>query len=92
VRDNLPKVYPAYKILAYLDKSGEPKSVSEISKGIGAHYHTVRFNVLKLSALGVIESKDGKYVINEKGRLLLDEFFKEVDELKKTVKPGGQIH
>jgi predicted transcriptional regulator len=87
--ENVPKVPPLYKALAYLSKSTEPKSVPEITKGVGISYHTVRFNVLKLLSLGAVENKGKKYVITEKGRRMLEEFFKEVEELKKAVRQNG---
>ncbi|BBG23089.1 winged helix-turn-helix domain-containing protein [Sulfuracidifex tepidarius] len=48
-------------------------------------YNTVRDNIYKLLALGAIETKDGKYVITEKGKQMLDEFIKEIERLKETV-------
>jgi len=82
--ENVPKVLPLYKVLAYLNGSTEPKSVPEISEGVHVPYHTVRFNVLKLLGLGAVENKGKKYTITEKGKNMLEEFFKEVEELKKV--------
>lgn len=89
MRENVPKVLPLYKILAYLSKSTEPKSVPEISKGVNVSYNTVRFNILKLMTLGAVESDGRKYMITEKGRTMLEEFFKEVEELKRSVGRNG---
>jgi len=74
-----------YKILAFLNKEKEPKSMPEISLEAGMSYNTVRVNIYKLQALGAIEGKDGKYVITEKGKQMLDEFFKEIEKLKEMV-------
>jgi predicted transcriptional regulator len=87
--ENVPKVLPLYKVLAYLSRSTEPKSVPEISGGINVSYHTVRYNILKLLGLGAVESRGRKYVITEKGKDVLEEFFKEVEELKKSVGRNG---
>jgi len=89
LRENVPKVLAFYKILAYLSKSTEPKSVPEISRGTRVSYHTVRFNILKLMTLGAVESNGRKYMITEKGKTMLEEFFKEVEELKRSVGRNG---
>ena len=57
----------------------------EISLEAGMPYNTVRVNIYKLQALGAVEDKDGKYVITEKGKQMLDEFFKEIEKLKEMV-------
>jgi len=84
-RESTPKVIPMYKILAFLNKVKEPKSMPEISLEASMPYNTVRMNVYKLLALGAIEGKDGKYVITEKGKQMLDEFFKEIEKLREMV-------
>jgi len=74
-----------YRILAFLNKNKEPKSMPEISLEAGIPYNTVMVNIYKLLALGAVEGKDGKYVITEKGKQMLDEFFKEIEKLKEMV-------
>jgi predicted transcriptional regulator len=84
-REKYPKGIPMYKILAFLNKSKEPKSIPEISLEASMSYNTVRDNIYKLQALGAVEGKEGKYVITEKGKQMLDEFFKEIEKLKNMV-------
>jgi predicted transcriptional regulator len=82
--ERYPIGIPMYKILSYLNKIKEPKSMSEISKEISISYNTVRINVYKLLALGAIEERDGKYTITEKGKQMLSEFFQEIEKLKEV--------
>jgi len=81
-KDKYSKGIPMYKILAFLNKVKEPKSMPEISLEAGMSYNTVRVNIYKLQALGAVEGKDGKYVITEKGKQMLDEFFREIEKLR----------
>jgi predicted transcriptional regulator len=73
---------PMLKILSYLNKNKEPKSMPEISKETNISYNTVRMNVYKLQALGAIEERGGKYMITERGKQMLSEFFQEIEKLK----------
>jgi len=84
-RERYPNGIPMYKILAFLNKEKEPKSMPEISLEVGMSYNTVRVNIYKLQALGAVEGKDGKYVITEKGEQMLGEFFREIEKLKEMV-------
>ena len=84
-KERYPKGIPMYRILAFLNKNKEPKSMPEISLEAGIPYNTVMVNIYKLLALGAVEGKDGKYVITEKGKQMLDEFFKEIEKLKEMV-------
>ena len=81
-RERYPNGIPMYKILAFLNKEKEPKSMPEISLEAGMSYNTVRVNIYKLQALGAVEGKDGKYVITEKGKQMLGEFFREIEKLR----------
>jgi len=74
-----------YRILAFLNKKKEAKSINEISKEIDMSYSTAWDNIYKLLALGAIETRDGKYIVTEKGKQMLDEFFKEIEKLKEMV-------
>ena len=76
---------PMYRILAFLNKKKEIKSINEISKEINMSYSTTWDNIYKLLALGAIENRDGKYIVTEKGKQMLDEFFKEIERLKEMV-------
>jgi len=76
---------PMYRILAFLNKKKEVKTINEISKEINMSYSTTWNNTYKLLALGAIEIKDEKYVITEKGKQMLDEFVKEIEKLKELV-------
>jgi len=87
-KERYPKGIPMYKILAFLNKEKEPKSVPEISLEASMSYNTVRENIYKLLALGAVEGKDGKYIITEKGKQMLDEFFKEIEKLKEMTRNG----
>jgi molybdate transport repressor ModE-like protein len=78
-------LFPMYRILAFLNKKKEAKSINEISKEIDMSYSTAWDNIYKLLALGAIETRDGKYIITEKGKQMLDEFFKKIEELKEMV-------
>jgi predicted transcriptional regulator len=80
--ERYPIGIPMYKILSYLNKNKEPKSMPEISKETGISYNTVRINVYKLQALGAIEERGGKYMITERGKEMLSEFFQEIEKLK----------
>jgi predicted transcriptional regulator len=80
-----PKGIPMFKILAYLNKKKEAKSITKISEEADIPYNTVRDNIYKLLALGAIETKDGRYIITEKGKQMLDEFFEEIERLKEMV-------
>ena len=76
---------PMYRILAFLNKKKEAKTINEISKEINMSYSTTWNNTYKLLALGAIEIKDEKYIITEKGKQMLDEFIKEIEKLKELV-------
>ncbi len=76
---------PMYRILAFLNKKKEAKTITEISKEINMSYSTTWNNTYKLLALGAIEIKDEKYIITEKGKQMLDEFIKEIEKLKELV-------
>ncbi|MFP3219019.1 MAG: winged helix-turn-helix domain-containing protein [Acidianus sp.] len=76
---------PMYRILAFLNKKKEVKTINEISKEINMSYSTTWNNTYKLLALGAIEIKDEKYIITEKGKQMLDEFIKEIEKLKELV-------
>ena len=78
-------LFPMYRILAFLNKKKEAKSINEISKEIDMSYSTTWDNIYKLLALGAIETRDGKYIVTEKGKQMLDEFFKEIEKLKEMV-------
>jgi len=78
-------LFPMYRILAFLNKKKEAKSINEISKEIDMSYSTAWDNIYKLLALGAIETRDGKYIVTEKGKQMLDEFFKEIEKLKEMV-------
>jgi molybdate transport repressor ModE-like protein len=78
-------LFPMYRILAFLNKKKEAKSINEISKEIDMSYSTAWDNIYKLLALGAIETRDGKYIVTEKGKQMLDEFFKEIERLKEMV-------
>ena len=78
-------LFPMYRILAFLNKKKEAKTINEISKEINMSYSTTWDNIYKLLALGAIETRDGKYVITQKGKQMLDEFFKEIERLKEMV-------
>ncbi len=77
-----------YKILAFLKKKKEAKTITEISEEADIPYNTARDNIYKLLALGAVEGKDGKYIITEKGKQMLDEFFKEIEKLKEMTRNG----
>jgi predicted transcriptional regulator len=84
-RERYPKGIPMYRILAFLNKKKEAKTIPEISEEANMPYNTVRENIYKLLALGAIETRDGKYIITEKGKQMLDEFIKEIEKLKEMV-------
>jgi len=84
-RERYPKGITIYRILAFLNKIKEAKTVSDISIEAGMPYNTVRDNVYKLVALGAVEVRDEKFIITEKGKQMLDEFIKEVEKLKEMV-------
>ncbi|BAB65213.1 hypothetical protein STK_02504 [Sulfurisphaera tokodaii str. 7] len=81
------KGIPMYKILAYLRKKREAKTIIEISEGANIPYNTVRDNIYKLMALGAVTYADGKYIITEKGEQILNEFIKQIESLKELVNP-----
>ncbi|MFP3232775.1 MAG: winged helix-turn-helix domain-containing protein [Sulfolobaceae archaeon] len=74
-----------YRILAFLKKKKEAKTITEISEEADIPYKAVRDNIYKLLALGAIETRDGKCIITEKGKQMLDEFIKEIERLKEMV-------
>jgi predicted transcriptional regulator len=78
-------LFPMYRILAFLNKKKEARSINEISKENDMSYSTTWDNIYKLLALGAIENRDGKYIVTEKGKQMLDEFFKEIEKLKEMV-------
>jgi predicted transcriptional regulator len=80
-----PKGIPMYRILAFLKKKKEAKTITEISEEADIPYNAVRDNIYKLMALGAIETREGKYIITEKGKQMLDEFIKEIERLKEMV-------
>jgi predicted transcriptional regulator len=77
-----PRGIPIYRILAFLKKEKEAKTITEISEEADIPYNTVRDNIYKLLALGAIETRDGKYIITEKGKQMLEKFIKEIERLK----------
>jgi len=80
-----PKGIPMYRILAFLKKKKEAKTITEISEEADIPYNTVRDNIYKLLVLGAIETRDGKYIITEKNKQMLDEFIKQIERLKEMV-------
>ncbi|MDT7873690.1 hypothetical protein WIW89_04985 [Stygiolobus sp. CP850M] len=50
-----PKGIPMYRIIAFLKKKKEAKTITEISEEADIPYNAVRDNIYKLLALGAIE-------------------------------------
>jgi len=61
-----------YKII--LNLSGNPKSLSELSKIINVKPSNLLPHIRKLECEGLIESKNGKYLLTESGKLVKELF------------------